>query len=199
MDNIDNQQLLKELARQKRIMAMQEQKRRKDKNRNAIIFLLLLLLIIFGVVFLVFSKEQEVIEETKEKIREANTIAGILPGMDESQIQDQLNLIVDKSMFNVSINPNIVFEEAKIPGPVRIQNVPGNQYDFTVALILTESNETIMETGLIKIGHYLESRELDVDVDRGNYLCLAYFTAYDPVSGEEVGATGAQVLLTVMN
>lgn len=129
--------------------------------------------------------------------RELTAEAGILPDMTEQEIQDRLNQRVAESMLNISMNPTPVFPDGRREGNVRIENIPGNRYSFTVEIVRSDSNEPVMKTGLIDPGHYVENRALDVQLPAGVYPCVATFTAYDSQTQQEIGSAGLQVVITV--
>ena len=199
------EQLAKKLEEKER-----ELNRREKRLRLLTILLLLLLIILFfGIWACVYQYNRGGLE------RETEAELGILPGMSEEELQDRLNRRVAESRLNVSINTEPVFEDGKSPGNIRIENIPGNHYSFTVTLTVTDASEnegakdyigqTVMTTGLIAPNSYVPEKSLDVNLPRGQYVCTATFKAYkvpeDDTDGEitEAGETGIQIILTVLN
>lgn len=129
--------------------------------------------------------------------RELTAELGLLPGMSDAEITDRLNRKVAESMLNVSINPMPFFADGKSAGNLRIENIPGNNYSFTVTIVRSDNGETILVTGLIDPGYFVENMKLDTVLPKGEYLCVANFKAYDPESLSEIGETGTQILITV--
>lgn len=139
--------------------------------------------------------------------REFDAELGILPGMKEEEIQDRLNRKVAQSRLNISMNPTPVFADGRGEGDVRIENIEGNQYAFAVEVEVIGTNEeeeakkyvgkTILTTGIIDPGMYLEKKKLDEELPKGTYVCIASFRAYDVETLEEIGVAGMQIVITV--
>ena len=122
---------------------------------------------------------------------------GLLPGMTEEEIRDRLNRKVADSMMNISINPKPVFANGRAAGDLRIENIPGNSCSFTVTIRRSDTGQTILQTGVIDPGYYVEQMALDTPLPAGEYPCLALFTAYRTETWEEIGQAGTTILLTV--
>ena len=128
-------------------------------------------------------------------------------GLSDEEIQDRLNRKVAESRLNISMNPTPVFADGKAEGDVRIENIQGNQYGFTVTITVIGTDDSpgagdyvdqeILKTGLIEPGKYLEAKPLDVDLPQGVYVCIATFTAYSMETDREIGTAGMQIMLTV--
>ncbi len=131
--------------------------------------------------------------------RELAAELGLLPGMTKEEIQDRLNRKVAESMLNVSINPTPVFPDGSSPGNICIENIPGNNYAFTVTIVRSDTGDTLLTTGLIDPGYYVEYLPLDQDLPAGKYICVADFKAYDPETLEEIGSVGTELLVTIEN
>ena len=147
--------------------------------------------------------------------KELDAEIGIMPGMSEDQIQDRLNRYVAEGRFNASMNGNPVFKNGKEKGNVHIENIPGNRYAFTVTIQVVDVDkekfpdaapyvgQTVLKTGLLEPGSYVSDKQLDVDLPKGYYDCIATFTAYtsEKDAGDqpqtEVGATAMQIVVTV--
>lgn len=160
-----------------------------------IIILLLILAICGGMLYRLTRPNKE--ENTLE--RELTAEMGIMPGMSEDEIRDRLNRKVAESMLNISINPVPEFADGRSPGNLQIENIPGNNYAFTVEVIRNDTKETILKTGLIDPGYYVKDIALDTELPKGEYVCLAKFTAYAPDTGTEIGQAGTQIVIKILN
>lgn len=174
-----------------------EQEEKKKKRGLLWLLLLLLLLIVFLLGALLFRTFFPTQPEEGTLERELAAELGLLPGMTEEEIQDRLNRKVAASMINLSINPTPIFPDGQSAGNLRIENIPGNNYAFTVTITRTSNGETILQTGLIDPGYYVEEMKLDTVLPAGKYLCVATFTAYDTETLAEVGTAGTEMLITV--
>lgn len=132
-----------------------------------------------------------------EDFFDANARAGQAPYKSQDEMQAELNRVVEEGMFNISIASVIPFEDGTAPGKAYIENVPGNRYVMKVAIALDDTGETVFESGGLKPGTYLEDITLTRDLERGDHLATAVFTAFDPDTLEEAGRAAAQVTLLV--
>lgn len=183
-------------AEKRAIEEQLERASRKKKRRWPLLLLLLLLLLAGGIALTVwFFLPRETEGDRLE--RELAAELGLLPGMTEEEIQDRLNRVVADSMMNISINPTPVFENGRAAGDLRIENIPGNSCSFAVTIRRSDTGQTILQTGVIDPGYYVERIALDTPLPAGEYPCLALFTAYRTETLEEIGQAGTTILLTV--
>lgn len=194
----------------------QEDPKKKKKKRKWLLFLLILLLLILLSCGGYWLWQYYTVEAPLAAVqKELDAEVGILPGMSEDEIIDRLNRHVAEGRFNASMNGNPVFKNGKEKGNVHIENIPGNRYAFTLSIEVTNVDasrypdaakyvgQTVLQTGLLEPGTYLTDKKLDVPLPKGNYDCIATFTAYTSekdAGGEpqtEVGATAMQIVVTV--
>ena len=126
-----------------------------------------------------------------------NATTGILPGMTDEQIIEELNRIVEEGMFNISINTQISFPNGTAEGQAYIDNISANHYNMTVQIVLDDTGESVYQSGGIRPGQYIENITLSKALPKGSYKATAIFTAHDPEDQSEVGQAAAEVLLTV--
>lgn len=198
MDEIENKtEIIEETEEQ------QPEEKKKKKKWLLLLLLLLLLAIVAGFAYRILTtKHQEKLE------REKAAQMGFLPGMSDEDIQARLDQIVEEGRLNVSINPTPTYENGKAKGNIQIENVQGNRYGFTVSIEVIGTSEDagakkyigkeIMKTGLIDPGSYVQKKELSKNLPKGEYVCVATFTAYDKEQNE-VGSVGTQIMITVQN
>ena len=187
----------------------------KRKKRKLLVLLILLLLLSMGGCFGYRYLHRN---DSKGGIqREVEANLGLLPGMSDEEIQQRLNQQLEEGFFNVSMNGQPVFKNGKAKGNVNIENVPGNRYSFTVSIQVTSVDadkypeaakyvgQTILTTGMMDPGSYLTEKKLDVNLPKGEYVCVATFTAYKTQDDdgndmqEEFGATAVQIVLNVLS
>ena len=189
----------------------QKQKKRKRRKLALLCILLPVLLVAGGRYLGRYLQAQQ--EEKLQKELDADV--GILPGMSEEEIQDRLNRNVAEGRLNISINPTPEYASGTAPGDIRIENIKGNKYSFTVTVTCIGASsdagagehvgEVVLKTGLIDPGSYVREKKLDVALPKGQYTCVATFDAYknvpDETTGEDdyrqVGSAGTQILITV--
>ena len=186
---------------------LRNEMRRKKKRRTLLGLVILLLLLLIGSCGAHFLYKDYQEKEAKRIQEELDAEIGILPGMSEDEIRDRLNRKVAEGRLNISINPMPEFADGESEGNIRIENIQGNQYAFVVTIQCIGASEdpgaqdyvgaTVMTTGLINPGSYVEDKKLDIDLPMGKYTCVATFTAYDSEQNE-AGSVGTQILITVL-
>lgn len=122
---------------------------------------------------------------------------GQLEGKSESEIQAELDRVVDEGMFNISIASSVVFDRGDAPGELRIENVPGNRYLMKVDIVRDDTGEVIYTTDLIEPNHHIQTDTLDVSLPKGTYDCTAIFEACDMETEEAIGQAAAQIVIQV--
>lgn len=187
--------------------------KKKKRIRWILLILILLLLLGFGGcrAWKYYTEEKPEDDLRKELYAEI----GLMPGMSEDEIQDRLNRRVQEGYFNASMNGNPKFASGRAEGNVNIENIPGNQYAFTVTVVVTGVDETkypeaakylgqtVLTTGLLEPNSYLSNRKLDVNLPKGEYVCMAIFDAYEREevaedrTPENKGQTNMEILLSV--
>ena len=126
-------------------------------------------------------------------------VAGQLEGKSASEIQSELDRVVEEGMFNISIASVIELDHGSAPAELRIQNVPGNRYLMRVTIMRNDTGEQIYATDLIEPDHHIQRDALDVVLPAGSYECTALFEALDEASEEPVGQAAAIVTLNVLS
>lgn len=129
--------------------------------------------------------------------RDADALAGFLPGKTQEEIDKELNRIVAEGQFNVSINPQIRMKTGSSPANVSIENVQANKYLMKVKISLQETNEVIYTSGLISPGYYVKEAKFNRSLPKGVYYGVATFYAHDPETEEEIGSTAVTLEIKV--
>lgn len=159
---------------------------KKRKKKTAVIIFLILLIAAGAVAAWMFwprAKSQYDVD------REA--LEGFLPGRSQEEIEAELNRIIAKGRFNVSINPTPIIKDGKIN--VMIENVPANNYFMQVDVFFKtkDGDQKIYSSGIIKQGFYIDEATTDTKLPPGDYDGYAVFHALKPETLEEIGQTNA--------
>lgn len=178
----------------------EQQPEEKKKKKKWLLLLLLLLLLILGGVggFFVWKNMQPKSQFELDR----NALEGFLPGKSKRDIEKELNRIIEKGRFNVSMNPTPIVKDKKIN--VAIENVPANNYYMQVEVYIypdkedSDKTELIYKSGMIKQGYYIEEGDLQkgVSVKNGTYDGIAIFHAFNPETTEEIGSTAMTLQVT---
>lgn len=194
MDEIENKTDISEQT--------EEQQPKEKKKKKWLLLLLLLLFLLIGAVgggYLIWKNMQPKSQYDLDR----NALEGFLPGKSKVDIQAELNRIIEKGRFNVSMNPSPVVKDKKIS--VAIENVPANNYYMQVEVYIypdekdTENTELIYKSGIIKQGFYIEEGDLEkgVSLKAGTYNGMGIFHAFNPETMEEIGSTAMTLEVTV--
>lgn len=171
-------------------------------SKRLITIIGVLLAIIIGLlVFMVMENKNSTAGESKNSITTPHVGSGVISGTTKSDIQaelDEAQRKVDESMLSVEISPNPTFPSGTEMGKIFIQNPESNKLSFGVQFALEETDEVVYTSGLLPVGSRIEEAILDVDLNKGEYPAVAYFTSYD-AEGQPVGQTGLSITIIVQN
>ena len=163
-----------------------------------LLLLLLLLLTTAVVVTLLVGKELFRPKSQWELDREA--LEGFLSTHTQEEIEAELNRIIEKGRFNISLNPTLtVAEDGR--ANVMIENVPANHYWMRVTIYYIDQQgqeRELYRSGIIQQGYCIE--EATITGQRppaGEYNGRAVFSAIMPESDEEVGQSAATMMIQV--
>ncbi|CCF25003.1 hypothetical protein EFN63_05170 [Leuconostoc citreum] len=182
---------------------MENNKEPQDKQKKRrLIWLLLLLLMAFmiaGGLTLVYLNSQERITK-KTKI-----IAGdFLPSekdaskMNESQLARSAQSAVNKSKFQMIINPEINANQKTAYSDMYIENPANNAYPIAVTINL-DSGMTIYSSGAIKPGYEVKNAKLDKVLKVGHYTGKANFKLYNAKTSKAQGQVSTAVKIVVQD
>jgi hypothetical protein len=124
---------------------------------------------------------------------------GQLDNKTDEEIQAELDRVVEENMFHIAINGFPVFETGTSEGNLEIENVPNNHYSMDVQIALSDTGELIYESGLIEPNYHIQSDTLSKALEAGEYPCTATFKAYDTDTKQEIGSTGCEITVYVLN
>lgn len=123
---------------------------------------------------------------------------GGIKSRSQEEIQEELNQKVEEGMINISMNLNPVFADGEADGNLLIVNEEVNRYPQVVEIYLKDTDTLLYRSGGISVGHSVETGKLLVDLDAGNYPCVAYFNAINPDTNALVGRAGAEITISVL-
>lgn len=171
---------------------------KRERKKSGIAALAVVLVVVLGYVVWLQIRLQNKPQSRYEL--ERNALEGFLPGRSDSDIQSELNRIIENSRLNISMNPTPLLKEGKLN--VMIENVPANNYYLQVDVFIYTDEETgerekIYESGIIRQGYYVEEGESLKKLEEGSYNGIAVFTALYPETLEEIGQVGMNLVVTV--
>jgi hypothetical protein len=174
---------------------MQEKKQKKIPWFRLLVILLMLVII-------ALLLKQFVLKKAEPEDTLANSIKaklGQLDGKTEEEIQAELDRVIEEGMFHISINTNPVFTDGKSEGNLEIENVPNNHYSMDVQITLKDSGELVYDSGLIEPNYHIQTDTLSKELEAGEYPAVATFYAYDTDTQDEIGSTGCEITMYVLN
>lgn len=121
-----------------------------------------------------------------------------IPREEAASIKEEMSRTSDDNNIVVSMATIAVFPDGKSPGKVDIDNLPMNNFDFTVAYNLSEGEKTVIQTGLIPVGTSVTEMKLLEPLPKGEYPASAIYTTYDK-DGKEIGKVGVAVTILVQS
>lgn len=124
---------------------------------------------------------------------------GLISARSKEDVQKILDTVVEKGMFNASINPNPVFSDGNAEGDLWIENIKANHYYEKVAITLDDTGELIFQSGGIKPDQNIEKAKLDKRLKKGIYPATAAFSIIDPETLKEIGMVNVKISITVQN
>lgn len=124
---------------------------------------------------------------------------GQLAGKSPSEVQDELDRIVEEGMFDISIASVVQVPGGGAPAELRIENAPGNRYLMQVTMTLDDTGQQVYQSGVLEPNFHIQSDTLDVSLPAGMYDATATFAAFDPQTEEQVGEAAVKVLLQVQS
>ena len=167
----------------------------KEKGKKRWLLLILLLCLCAGAwLFLASWKADD-----ERLARERDAQEGYLPGMTRDEIQKMMDDKVAEGSVQININSELVFENGRSKGLVRIVNTKNNHYLMVVEMERKDTGERIYQSGAMEPGNYLEKDKLDVDLPKGDYPVRIRFKNYDPKSEEYIGEAVAESVVHVLH
>ena len=173
------------------------------KSRAFIIWLILCALLVLVCLLLRSCGTEPEIKPNNRPIfdltQDSNAQEGDFERKSQEELQEELNKKVEEGMMNISMNLNPIFENGTSEGNLLIMNEEINRYPQIIEIYRKDTNELIYKSGLIPVGSRVEYGKLIVDLDAGEYPCVAYFNGVNPESGVLMGKAGAEIIIIVKN
>lgn len=164
-----------------------------QKRKKIIILCTLCILTVCGITLFFYFRSWETLK------KDDKAQMGLLPGMTEEQVREEMDRKVDESMFAIGINSRLEFEDGKSEGLIRIENSPGNHYRMQVEMYRKDNDELIYQSGMIAPGAYIEKDKLDVELKKGEYPVKVIFHAYHKEQEDHVGQAELETLVIIKN
>lgn len=138
-------------------------------------------------------------EDTDPLALDDNATMGVLPGIDITERQAQLQEQLDESMIAFSINTSPVFATGGSEGNLMLENPEHNAKLLVAEVYLDDTQELIYQSKAIPAGAYIENAMLDKVLEPGEYQATAYFKAYREDDRSFIGQAGAAIKITVLS
>lgn len=127
---------------------------------------------------------------------DSNAVQGPREERSKAEIVAELNRKVEEGMLTISINLRPVFADGESEGTLHIVNEEKNHHSQVVEIYRVDTNDLIYQSGLIPVGGGIEKDRLMVDLEKGEYPCVAYVCSVDE-GGNVLGKAGAELIILV--
>lgn len=121
--------------------------------------------------------------------------AGVTEDMDDALALEKYELLAAEAMRHVSFAGEMTAENGRVG--LMLENGAENACDITLELIRVDTGETLLSTGLIKPGYYVDYAKADSLPDAGEHACVARLRFFD--NKLPLGEAGRHVLLLVLD
>ena len=167
---------------------------KKQSKKPLVIVCLFLLAVVAGGAAFWLTRE-----DTDPLALDDNATMGVLPGIDITERQAQLQEQLDESMIAFSINTSPVFATGGSEGNLMLENPEHNAKLLVAEIYLDDTQELIYQSKAIPAGAYIENAMLDKVLEPGEYQATAYFKAYREDDRSFIGQAGAAIKITVLS
>ncbi len=167
---------------------------KKQSKKSLVIVCLCLLAVVAGGAAFWLTRE-----DTDPLALDDNATMGVLPGIDITERQAQLQEQLDESMIAFSINTSPVFATGGSEGNLMLENPEHNAKLLVAEIYLDDTQELIYQSKAIPAGAYIENAMLDKVLEPGEYQATAYFKAYREDDRSFIGQAGAAIKITVLS
>ena len=167
---------------------------KKQSTKPLVIVCLCLLAVVAGGAAFWLTRE-----DTDPLALDDNATMGVLPGIDITERQAQLQEQLDESMIAFSINTSPVFATGGSEGNLMLENPEHNAKLLVAEIYLDDTQELIYQSKAIPAGAYIENAMLDKVLEPGEYQATAYFKAYREDDRSFIGQAGAAIKITVLS
>lgn len=164
-------------------------KRDKKKSRKTLwAVIVILVLIILALMLKSCGAEPQELQFSPS----GEIVQGEIELMDQETLQNKVNEVVEKGMFQVFMNTKIQVDSQNTMN-VKIQNNQSNHYDCYV--IITMDGKNIYQSAVLSPGYKLERDTLPINLGEGTHECVAYFCVLNE-EGNEINRIGLEITLT---
>ena len=183
-----------ESALQDELTPEQEAARLKRRKRLLTLLAVFLVLDVFIAGVLIANIHSD--KRKSESVRDAQAVkAGVTQEMTEEEREEMLAIALGTAHSCVSLRSEPVAQDGVVE--LYLANREESPCAVSVQLVRIDTNETLLETDLIEPGWYLETAQMDVQPEPGEYQCLARCLFYTMDDNAYLGRTARQLLLKV--
>lgn len=176
--------------------AQRPEQKKKSKKKYLLLLLLLLLIPTIWLVKDAFIGDVD-LPSFPGINWDTNQGIGDLKGKSKEERVAALNEKVAEGMLNFSMNTNPIFESGTSMGTLMINNSASNRYPQLIEIYTKDSN-TLVYSGAVDIGNKVEKSKLLVDLPKGEYECIAHFSALNRDTGEKLGTVKANIKISIL-
>lgn len=171
----------------------------KQKKVLFAVVLALLCIVILGVTLLpnVIPSGQS---DYEAPVVEAAIMDGYPQGIQEAELVEAIQEEMDNSMFKITQQVRVVFENSSAKGTVNIINGEGNRLPARITITDKENNRLLYENKeLLWPGKYIPEIRLAENLKKGVYEGLVTYYVYDEKGEKEQGVLSANLEIVIQN
>lgn len=121
---------------------------------------------------------------------------GVTQEMTEEERDELIAIALGEAHNYISLHSEMTVRDGV--AELYLTNEAGSPCSVEVELVLLDSREVVLRTGVIEPGWYLKTSNLAMNLAPGEYYCLARCLFYTTDDNAYLGTTVRQVILTVL-
>lgn len=173
-----------------------EQEAARISRRKKLLRLLAIFLVLDVCIASVLMGSIRKDQRESKSVRDAQAVkAGVTQEMTEEEREEMLAIALGKAHSCISLRSEPIAQDGVVE--LYLANREESPCAVAVQLVRIDTNEILLETDLIEPGWYLETAQMDVQLEPGEYQCLARCLFYTMDDNAYLGRTARQLLLTV--
>lgn len=173
-----------------------EQQARRLKRRKKLLHLLMIFLLLDAIAAGVLIAAIRSDRKQTEAVRDAQAKkAGVTQEMTEAEREERIDTLLGQAQSFVTMHSEMTAKDGVVA--IYLTNEQGSPCAVELELMLMDSREVILRTGVVEPGWYLKDSLMNKKLPPGEYYCLGRCLFYTMDDNAYLGTAARHVLLTV--